>query len=68
MLAKRGAGKTHSAAVLVEEFVAAGGQVVILDPVGAWWGLLAAAGGEAPGLPFAVFGGDHADARTQRAE
>lgn len=61
LLAKRGAGKTHSAAVLVEEFVAVGGQVVILDPVGAWWGLRAAAGGDAPGLPFAVFGGDHPD-------
>lgn len=35
ILAKRGAGKTNTATVLVEEMVAAGVQVVILDPVGA---------------------------------
>lgn len=61
LLAKRGAGKTHAAAVAVEEMVAAGGQVVVLDPVGAWWGLRGSASGTEPGLPFVVFGGDHSD-------
>lgn len=61
ILAKRGAGKTHTSAVLVEEMVAVGAQVVILDPVGVWWGLRTNTTGDAPGLPFAVFGGSHGD-------
>lgn len=40
ILAIRGAGKTYTAAVLAEELVKAGQQVVIVDPVGVWWGLL----------------------------
>ena len=35
ILAKRGAGKTNTATVLVEELVDADVQVVIVDPVGA---------------------------------
>jgi len=34
ILAKRGAGKTYTATVLVKEMVAAGLPVVIVDPVG----------------------------------
>lgn len=45
ILAKRGAGKTNTATVLVEELHAAGVQVVILDPVGAWWGIRSSADG-----------------------
>jgi uncharacterized protein len=36
ILAKRGAGKTYTAAVLVEELLKAGLQVVVVDPVGVW--------------------------------
>jgi len=36
ILAKRGAGKTYTAAVLVEEMMSAGLPVVIIDPVGVW--------------------------------
>ncbi len=57
----RGSGKTHTTAVLVEQAHHAGVPVVILDPVGAWWGLQSSADGKGPGLPFVVFGGDHAD-------
>jgi hypothetical protein len=39
ILAKRGAGKTNAAKVIVEGLLAEGVQVVILDPVGVWWGL-----------------------------
>jgi len=41
ILAKRGAGKTYTAAVLVEEMMSAGLPVVIIDPVGVWWGCAA---------------------------
>jgi uncharacterized protein len=61
ILAKRGSGKTYTAAVLVEELYAAGLPVVVVDPVGVWWGLRSSADGTGPGLPFVVFGGDHAD-------
>lgn len=61
ILAKRGAGKTNTATVLVEEFHDAGVQVVILDPVGAWWGIRSNADGKRAGLPFAILGGEHGD-------
>ena len=62
ILAKRGAGKTYAAAVLVEEMLKAGQTVVVADPVGVWWGLRSGADGSGPGLPVAILGGDHADA------
>jgi hypothetical protein len=61
ILAKRGAGKTYAAAVLVEELLKAGLHAVVVDPVGVWWGLRAAADGTHPGLPIVILGGDHGD-------
>jgi DNA helicase HerA-like ATPase len=49
ILAKRGAGKTYTAAVMVEELLKAGLHVVVVDPVGAWWGLRASADGTGEG-------------------
>jgi late competence protein required for DNA uptake (superfamily II DNA/RNA helicase) len=37
-LAKRGAGKTYTILVIVEEMLKAGPQVVIADPVRVTWG------------------------------
>ena len=61
ILAKRGSGKTYCAAVLVEEMVKAGLPVVVVDPIGVWWGLRSNARGDGPGLPIVIFGGDRAD-------
>jgi uncharacterized protein len=61
ILAKRGAGKTYCALVLVEELLGAGQRVVVADPVGVAWGLRANAAGTGPGIPIVVFGGDHGD-------
>lgn len=61
ILAKRGVGKTYTALVLVEEFLKAGQQVIVVDPVGVCWGLRASADGKSPGLPIIVLGGDHGD-------
>lgn len=61
IFAKRGAGKTHTAAVMVEEFVQAGLPVCAIDPVGVFWGLRSAADGQGPGLPVVILGGEHAD-------
>jgi hypothetical protein len=60
-LARTGAGKTYAAGKLVEELVRLGGQVIILDPVGVWYGLRLAADGKRPGLTIPVFGGLHGD-------
>jgi hypothetical protein len=67
ILAKRGAGKTNTATVLVEELHAAGVQVVILDPVGAWWGIRSSKDGKSEGLPFARLGGVHGDVPLEQA-
>lgn len=61
ILAKRGVGKTYTAAVLVEELLKAHLQVIVVDPIGVWWGLRAAADGVGAGLPIVVLGGDHGD-------
>jgi len=61
ILAKRGSGKTYTAAVLAEEIIGAGHPCVIVDPVGVWWGLRSSADGKSPGLPVVIFGGEHGD-------
>src|ERR1700689_3590670 len=61
ILAKRGVGKTYTATVMAEEMLQAGQQVVVIDPVGVWWGLRSSADGKSPGFPIIVFGGEHAD-------
>lgn len=65
ILAKRGSGKTYTAAVMVEEMIAAGLPVVVVDPIGVWWGLRSSADGTGDGLPVVIFGGDHADLPLQ---
>ncbi len=62
ILSKKGAGKTYTGRILVEEMFAAKVQVVVVDPMGAWWGLRSSADGEEEGLPLPVFGGLHGDA------
>lgn len=52
-------GKTTTARVLAEGITKLGGYVVILDPVGVWWGITR--DGEGPGVPGIVLGGEHAD-------
>lgn len=44
----RGYGKSYAAGVQVEDFLGAGAQVVVVDPVGIWWGLRLAADGVTP--------------------
>jgi len=61
IVAKRGAGKTTTSGVMVEEMVRASLPVVVVDPVGVWWGLRSSADGKSPGLPVAILGGEHGD-------
>lgn len=61
IIGRRGSGKTYTAAVLAEGMLAAGQQVVALDPTNAWWGLRSSADGTQPGFPIAIFGGQRGD-------
>jgi hypothetical protein len=66
LLAKKGAGKTYTGRVMAEEFWKAKVPFVVLDPMGAWWGLRSSADGAGEGIPVAIFGGEHADAPLER--
>ncbi len=61
IVARRGAGKTHCGVCLAEEFLKAGVQIVVLDPLGVWWGLRSSKDGRSKGFRVVVFGGDHGD-------
>lgn len=61
ILAKRGVGKTYTASVMVEEMLKSNLHVIVVDPIGVWWGLRAAANGKDPGMQIIIAGGDHAD-------
>ncbi len=60
-LGRSGSGKTYAAGKLLEGMLDAGAQVVVLDPVGNWWGLRVAADGKGPGIAIPVFGGERGD-------
>jgi len=59
VLARRGSGKTYLAGVIVEEMLSRPGRgsVLVVDPGGAWWGLLSDASGGPSSLPILLLGG-----------
>ncbi len=61
VLARKGAGKSYTAAVFNEELLDAGQVPVIIDPTGAHWGLKSSADGKSEGYPVVIFGGEHGD-------
>jgi hypothetical protein len=66
ILAKRGAGKSYTGAVMAEEFHEHNIPFVVFDPIDVWWGLRLAKNGKDPGLPVVVFGLEHADIPLDR--
>ncbi len=60
-IAGSGGGKTYGVGRFVEQLFAAECPSLIFDTVGVWPSIRVAADGKSPGLPFVVFGGDHAD-------
>lgn len=67
ILAVRGAGKSNLATVMAEEMFAAHLPFVVVDPVGAWWGLRSSGDGKSAGIPIPIFGGLHGDVPLERA-
>lgn len=58
ILGKTGSGKTSTAKLAIEQVVAEGNRVCILDTVKSdWWGITSSANGKKPGLPFTILGG-----------
>lgn len=61
-LGTSGSGKTYNAGGGVERLLQSGARVVIVDPLGVWWGLRLLADGKNPSpLNVAIFGGPHGD-------
>lgn len=61
IMGRTGSGKTYAAMKLAELLLAAGAQVVALDPVGVWYGLRLSADGKSEGFPLPVLGGPAGD-------
>jgi len=60
ILGKTGSGKTSTAKLWIEQVVAEGHRVCILDPIKSdWWGITLASDGKQPGLGFTILGGPH---------
>lgn len=58
ILGKTGSGKTSTEKLAVEQVVAAGFRVCVLDTIKSdWWGITSSADGKRPGLPFQILGG-----------
>jgi len=56
-----GSGKTYNSAAGVERLLLSGARVVIIDPLGVWWGLRLTANGKPSKFTLPIFGGDHGD-------
>lgn len=61
MIGRKGAGKTYLATMIAEQMLDNKAQVIIIDPVGVWWGLRVDADGKRKGKEIFVIGGDHGD-------
>lgn len=60
-IARSGGGKSYGAGKLAELLFGAGVPLIVLDPVGNWYGLRLGADGKSPGLEIPVIGGPRGD-------
>lgn len=60
-IGRKGAGKTYLASMIAEQMLDAKAQVVVLDPIGNWYGLRIDKDGKSKGKDIYVIGGDHGD-------
>lgn len=60
-IGRKGAGKTYLSQMIAEQMLDAHAQVVVIDPVGNWWGLRINADGKTKGKQIFVIGGDQGD-------
>lgn len=60
-IGRKGSGKTYLATMIAEQMLDMGSQVVVIDPVGNWWGLRVGSDGKSKGKDIFVIGGEHGD-------
>lgn len=60
-IGRSSSGKTYASSKLVELLLEEKAQVVVVDPVGVWWGLRIGANGKSLGFDVPIFGGSHGD-------
>lgn len=60
-IGRKGAGKTYLAQLLAEQMLDIRAQVVVIDPVGNWFGLRVAADGKSKGKDIFIAGGERGD-------
>lgn len=60
-IGRKGAGKTYLAQLLAEQMLSIRAQVVVIDPVGNWYGLRIAADGKSKGEDIFIAGGERGD-------
>ena len=60
-IGKRGAGKTYLASMIAEQMLDVHAQVIVMDPIGNWWGLRVDADGKSKGKDIFIIGGAHGD-------
>lgn len=60
-IGRKGAGKTYLATMIAEQMLDIGSQVIVIDPIGNWYGLRVGADGKSKGKEIFIIGGDHGD-------
>lgn len=60
-IGRKGAGKTYLATMLAEQMLDLPAQILVIDPVGNWFGLRIAADGKGKGKDIFIAGGEHGD-------
>jgi hypothetical protein len=60
-IGRKGAGKTYLATKLAEEMLDLHAQIIVIDPVGNWFGLRIAEDGKGKGKDIFIAGGEHGD-------
>ena len=60
-IGRKGAGKTYLASLIAEAMLNIRAQIVVIDPVGNWWGLRVASDGKSKGKDIYIAGGERGD-------
>ncbi|HTH42873.1 MAG TPA: DUF87 domain-containing protein [Terracidiphilus sp.] len=60
-MGKKGSGKTYLAGLMAEQMLDRHAQIVVIDPVGNWYGLRVGADGNSKGKDIFIVGGEHGD-------
>ncbi len=60
-IGRKGAGKTYLASMIAEQMLDIQAHVIVIDPIGNWWGLRVDGDGKSKGKDIFIIGGNHGD-------